>query len=53
MEGRTIEPPKAPDPTKPSDLMEALRQSAKDVSAARGSKTKAPSRSRTKPRKAA
>jgi DNA end-binding protein Ku len=28
MEGGKIEPPKAPEPTKPSDLMEALRQSA-------------------------
>ena len=28
MEGRKITPPKAPEPTKPSDLMEALRQSA-------------------------
>jgi len=29
MEGRKIVPPKAPEPTKPSDLMEALRQSAR------------------------
>src|SRR2546423_5384774 len=29
MEGRKIVPPKAPEPTKPSDLMEALRESAK------------------------
>jgi DNA end-binding protein Ku len=28
MEGRKIEAPKAPEPTKPTDLMEALRQSA-------------------------
>jgi DNA end-binding protein Ku len=28
IEGRTIAPPKAPEPTKPSDLMDALRQSA-------------------------
>jgi DNA end-binding protein Ku len=29
MEGRKITPPKAPEPTKPSDLMEALRRSAR------------------------
>ena len=30
MEGRNITPPKAPEPTKPTDLMEALRQSARE-----------------------
>jgi len=53
MEGRKIEPPKAPEPTKPSDLMEALRQSATGGSAVRSSKTKAPSGSSTKRGKAA
>lgn len=33
MEGRTIEPPKAPEPTPASDLMEALRRSAGQKSA--------------------
>ena len=47
MEGRKIMPPKAPEPTKPSDLMEALRQSAKGDSDARAEKRKAA------PRKAA
>jgi DNA end-binding protein Ku len=28
LEGRTIAPPKAPEPTRASDLLEALRQSA-------------------------
>src|SRR5829696_2512949 len=49
MEGRKIVPPKAPEPTKPSDLMEALRQSA-GAEAGRGRKTKkagAPAAKRT------
>ena len=41
MEGRKITPPKAPEPTKPSDLMEALRQSAGGDSEARAEKRKA------------
>ena len=41
MEGRKITPPKAPEPTKPSDLMEALRQSAQADSEARAEKRKA------------
>ena len=41
MEGRKITPPKAPEPTKPSDLMEALRQSADGDSEARAEKRKA------------
>ena len=41
MEGRKITPPKAPKPTKPSDLMEALRQSAGGDSEARAEKRKA------------
>ena len=47
MEGRKITPPKAPEPTKPSDLMEALRQSAEGDSETRTEKRK------TAPRKAA
>jgi len=49
MEGRKIVPPKAPEPTKPSDLMQALRQSAR-AEAGRGRKTKkagAPAAKRT------
>ena len=53
MEGRKIELPRVPEPTKPSDLMEALRQSAKGGSTVRSSKTKAPSRSSTRRPKAA
>ena len=41
MEGRKITPPKAPEPTKPSDLMEALRQSAGNDSEALAEKRKA------------
>jgi non-homologous end joining protein Ku len=33
MEGRKIEAPKPPEPTKPPDLMEALRQSAEEAGA--------------------
>jgi DNA end-binding protein Ku len=40
MEGRKITPPKAPEPTKPSDLMEALRQSAEEGGATRTAKRK-------------
>jgi DNA end-binding protein Ku len=53
MEGRKIELPRVPEPTKPSDLMEALRQSAKGGSIVRSAKTKAPSRSSTRRPKAA
>jgi DNA end-binding protein Ku len=48
MEGRKITPPKAPEPTKPSDLMEALRQSAGDDSEARAEKRKATPRKTAK-----
>jgi DNA end-binding protein Ku len=41
MEGRKIAPPKAPQPTGPADLMEALRQSAGSESRARPKKRKA------------
>jgi DNA end-binding protein Ku len=47
MEGRKITPLKAPDPTKPSDLMEALRQSAEGDSAARVETRKAAPRKTT------
>jgi DNA end-binding protein Ku len=47
MEGRKITPPKAPEPTTPSDLMEALRQSVRGDSEARDEKRK------TAPRKTA
>jgi DNA end-binding protein Ku len=40
MEGRKITPPKVPEPTKPSDLLKALRQSADEGGAARTSKRK-------------
>jgi DNA end-binding protein Ku len=58
MEGRKITPPKAPKPTRPSDLMEALRQSAREDSGARGEKRSAAPRKTvgsktTKRRKAA
>ena len=58
MEGRKITPPKPPAPTKPSDLMEALRQSAGGDSEARAEKSKAaprktPKSKTTKRRKAA
>ena len=58
MEGRKIKPPKAPEPTKPSDLMEALRQSAQGDSDARAEKRqpapkKTASSKTTKRRKAA
>jgi DNA end-binding protein Ku len=39
MEGRKIEAPKAPEPTRPTDLMEALRQSA-EVTGAHAAKPK-------------
>jgi DNA end-binding protein Ku len=48
MEGRKITPPKAPEPTKPSDLMEALRQSAGDESEASAEKRKATPRKTAK-----
>lgn len=41
LEGRKITPPKAPEPTKASDLLQALRQSADERGAARPSKRKA------------
>ena len=50
MEGRKITPPKAPEPTKPSDLMEALRQSAEGDSAAPAEKRKAAARKPAKPK---
>jgi DNA end-binding protein Ku len=55
MEGRKITPPKAPEPTKPSDLMEALRQSVGDDSEARDEKRRAAARktAKSKRRKAA
>jgi DNA end-binding protein Ku len=53
MEGRKITPPKAPEPTKPSDLMEALRQSVKGGSDSPGSKGKRTSGAAAKRRKAA
>jgi DNA end-binding protein Ku len=58
IEGRKITPPKPPEPTKPSDLMEALRQSAHNDSEARAEKRKTAPRKtasskRTKRRKAA
>ena len=48
MEGRKITPPKAPEPTKPSDLMEALRQSAGNDSEASAEKRKAAPRKTAK-----
>jgi DNA end-binding protein Ku len=48
MEGRKITPPKPPAPTKPSDLMEALRQSAGGDSEARAQKSKAAPRKTAK-----
>jgi DNA end-binding protein Ku len=45
MEGRKIEPPKAPEPTKASDLMEALRESA----AGGGARAAKPRRAADKP----
>src|SRR5205085_6976608 len=48
MEGRKITPPKAPEPTKPSNLMEALRQSAGGDSEARAEKRKAAPRKTAK-----
>jgi DNA end-binding protein Ku len=53
IEGRKIRPPKAPEPTKPSDLMEALRQSAKGGSDSRGPKGKPRSGAAAKRPKAA
>jgi DNA end-binding protein Ku len=57
MEGRKITPPKAPEPTRPSDLMEALRQSAESDSAAQEKRKTAPRKTAgsktTKRRKAA
>ena len=47
MEGRKITPPKVPEPTRPADLMEALRQSAGADGEARAEKRK------TAPRKTA
>jgi hypothetical protein len=51
MEGRKIEAPKAPEPTRPTDLMEALRQSA-DVTGAHAAKPKRSARktAATKPK---
>jgi DNA end-binding protein Ku len=51
MEGRKITPPKPPAATKPSDLMEALRQSAGGDSGARAEKRKAAPRKTAKNRK--
>ena len=48
LEGRKITPPKPPAPTKPSDLMEALRQSAGGDSKARADKRKASPRKTAK-----
>jgi DNA end-binding protein Ku len=58
IEGRKITPPKAPEPTRPSDLMEALQQSAQGDNEAPAEKRKAAPRNttgskRTKRRKAA
>jgi DNA end-binding protein Ku len=47
MEGRKITPPKAPQLTKPADLMEALRQSAGPDSEPRAEKRKAAPRKTT------
>jgi DNA end-binding protein Ku len=46
LEGRKITPPKRPEPTKPADLMEALRQSAEPDSEPRAEKRKATPRSK-------
>jgi DNA end-binding protein Ku len=40
LEGRKITPPKAPEPTKPSGLLEALRQSVEEGGATRAKKRK-------------
>jgi non-homologous end joining protein Ku len=48
MEGRKITPPKPPEPTRPSDFMEALRQSARGDSEARAEKRKPAPRKTTK-----
>src|SRR5437763_1387157 len=48
MEGRKMTPPKAPEPTRPSDLMEALRQSAGGDSKARAEKRNAAPRKTAK-----
>jgi DNA end-binding protein Ku len=55
MEGRKILPPKAPQPTKPSDLMEALRKSASEPRAKKrkAAPRKTSSSKRTRRRKAA
>jgi len=58
MEGRKITPPKAPEPTKPSDLMEALRESAQERGATPAAKRRTAERKSaatktTKRRKAA
>jgi DNA end-binding protein Ku len=57
MEGRKITPPKLPAPTKPTDLMEALRQSAGAAGTlpprAKGKKTTAKDKAKPKRRKAA
>jgi DNA end-binding protein Ku len=58
MEGRKIEVPKAPAPTKPTDLMEALRQSAEEAGASaakpkRAVRNKAAKSKTTKRKKAA
>jgi DNA end-binding protein Ku len=50
MEGRKITPPKAPEPTKPSDLMEALRQSADEGGATRTATRKTPARKSAAPK---
>jgi DNA end-binding protein Ku len=53
MEGRKITPPKLPELTKPSDLMEALRQSVRGGSGPRGAKGKPRSGATNRRRKAA
>ena len=45
MEGRKIAPPKAPEPTTPANLMEALRQSVGEI----GENTKKAKRAARKP----
>jgi DNA end-binding protein Ku len=52
-EGRKIEPPRAPEPTKSSDLMEALRQSAKGAQTTKNSRAKPTSAGSGRKRKAA
>ena len=50
MEGRKITPPKMPEPTKPSDLIEALRRSAGAEGEAPTGKRKAASRKTARPK---